>query len=955
MTKRMLIEATHPEETRVVVVDGKKLEEFDYESATKRQLKGNIYLAKVTRVEPSLQAAFVDYGGNRHGFLAFSEIHPDYYRIPVADREALIAEHTALEAADEAEADGDEDLAANLRADFHTSTDIAIEAPETVTPADTPSVLEEAEGETDGGASHEAEDADHALPLIAHGERLVGPEIGDEESAAPVAETAAGEEAGVAEGGEMQSAAPISVVEATPQPTVVETVGGDEAEEIRRRRMRPQRRYKIQEVIKRRQIMLVQVTKEERGNKGAALTTYLSLAGRYCVLMPNTGRGGGISRKITSAGDRKRLKSILEDMNIPDGMAVIVRTAGSERNKTELKRDYEYLIRLWDEIREHTLKSTAPTLIYEEASLIKRAIRDLYSRDIEEVLVEGDEAYKAGKNFMRTLMPSHAKRVQLYRDPSVHLFHRFQIENQLDAIHNPVVHLKSGGYIVINSTEALVAIDVNSGRATRERNIEETALRTNLEAADEVARQLRLRDLAGLIVIDFIDMEESRNNAAVERRLKEAMRHDRARIQVGRISAFGLLELSRQRLRPSLIEASTEICRHCRGTGHIRSTESTALHVLRAIEEECMRNRNAGLAVSVPTSAALYILNNKRAALSEIEQRNGIRVTIGGDDSLIPPEYRIERIKGLVLAPEARLPVSQTDVHMDDTEVEEEAEAEEEAAQAPREERAERAERAERDDEGGGRRRGRRRRRRRDDGRGQPAGDESHRHPVAAVSETVVAEPSTSAELETRGEAAAVPSGEPGERNGAPQDGDGRRRRRRGRRGGRRRRRGGERGDSFAADQNAGQPQQDDGPFSAEDGGEDSGPDDSGWAPEDDAPLATAGESEETSPVEAETANRDEGEPHSWRSRRHDDGDRQREADRDTAAPADVDRVGAAPEHPIAHRPAGGADPIVAAAAPSDEPHDDASHGRSSDHPDDDRVSSPSSPPRRGWWKRLME
>src|SRR5215475_7019351 len=545
MAKKMLIDAAHPEETRVAVLDGNRVEDFDFEVASKKQLRGNIYLAKVTRVEPSLQAAFVEYGGNRHGFLAFSEIHPDYYAIPHDDQESIKAE------------------------------------------------LAEAEAEAE---KHEED---------------------------------------------------------------------DDALDERRRRILT-RRYKIQEVIRRRQIMLVQVTKEERGNKGAALTTYLSLAGRYCVLMPNTGRGGGISRKITSAPDRKRLKSILEEFDIPDGMAVIVRTAGSERNKTELRRDYEYLIRMWDEIRELTLQPTAPTLIYEEASLIKRAIRDLYARDIDEVLVEGEEAYKAAKNFMRTLMPSHAKRVQLYKDPESHLLHRFQVENQLDAIHNPVVQLRSGGYIVINATEALVAIDVNSGRATRERNIEETALRTNQEAADEVARQLRLRDLAGLIVIDFIDMEENRNNAAVERRLKEAMRHDRARIQVGRISAFGLLELSRQRLRPSLIEASTEICRHCRGTGHIRSTESTALHVLRAIEEECMRNRNSGLAVSVPTSAALYILNNKRAALSEIEQRNGIRITIGGDDSLIPPEYRIERIKGLVLAPEARLPVSQTDVHMDD-------------------------------------------------------------------------------------------------------------------------------------------------------------------------------------------------------------------------------------------------------------------------------------------------
>ncbi|MFO1058798.1 MAG: ribonuclease E/G [Dongiaceae bacterium] len=445
----------------------------------------------------------------------------------------------------------------------------------------------------------------------------------------------------------------------------VETLGGDEAEEEEEedsdaepRRLRITRRYKIQEVIKRRQIMLVQVTKEERGNKGAALTTYLSLAGRYCVLMPNTARGGGVSRKITNAGDRKRLKSIIEELEIPDGMAVIVRTAGSERSKTEVKRDYEYLLRLWDEIRELTLRSTAPALVYEEANLIKRSIRDLYSRDIDDITVEGEEGYKLAKAFMRTLTPSHAKRVQAYRDPSVPLFQRFQVESQLDAIHNPVVHLKSGGYIVINSTEALVAIDVNSGRATRERNIEETALRTNTEAAEEVARQLRLRDLAGLIVIDFIDMEESRHNGMVERRLKDSMRHDRARIQLGRISHFGLLELSRQRLRPSLFESSMEVCKHCRGTGHVRSVESTALHVLRSIEEEGIRNRSAGISVAVPTAVALYIFNHKRQALGDIELRHHFRIYLTGDDTLIPPDMRIERIKALEPSEQLRVPVS---------------------------------------------------------------------------------------------------------------------------------------------------------------------------------------------------------------------------------------------------------------------------------------------------------
>src|SRR5437879_1769571 len=430
----------------------------------------------------------------------------------------------------------------------------------------------------------------------------------------------------------------------------VETFGGDEVEEVEeadaeRRRAQPTRHYKIQEVVKRRQIMLVQVAKEERGNKGAALTTYLSLAGRYCVLMPNTGRGGGVSRKITSIGDRRRLKEILEDLDIPEGMGVIVRTAGDERSKAEIKRDYEYLLRLWNEIRDLTLKSTAPALIYEEGNLIKRSIRDLYARDIDEVLVEGEEGYKTAKAFMRTLMPSHAKRVQPYRDPQIPMFQRFQIESQIDAIHSPIGQLRSGGYIVINQTEALVSIDVNSGRSTRERNIEETALRTNLEAAEEIARQLRLRDLAGLIVIDFIDMEEHRNQIAVERRLKEALKNDRPRIQVGRISPFGLLEMARQRLRPSLAEASTQPCPHCGGTGFIRSVESTALYVLRSIEEEGIRRRSAEVCIYVPTTVALYILNHKPESLAQIEARYGIKVVVARDDSVIPPAFRLERLR----------------------------------------------------------------------------------------------------------------------------------------------------------------------------------------------------------------------------------------------------------------------------------------------------------------------
>tara|TARA_R110001606_G_scaffold69419_3_gene158683 strand:- start:15006 stop:17450 length:2445 start_codon:yes stop_codon:yes gene_type:complete len=542
-TKRMLIDASHPEETRVTVVSGNRVEDFDVEVESRRQLKGNIYLAKVTRVEPSLQAAFVDYGGNRHGFLAFSEIHPDYYQIPVADREALIAEEEdAQRAANEAE---------------------------------------------------EAEDA-------------------------------AGEDGRVEEVG-----------------------GGDEIDEAEkiRRPTTDRRRYKIQEVIKRRQILLVQVVKEERGNKGAALTTYLSLAGRYCVLMPNTARGGGISRKIASGQDRKRLKSILSEFGIPAGMAVIVRTAGAKRTKAEIKRDYEYLIRLWEQVRQKTLESIAPSAIHEEGNLIKRSIRDIYTKDIEEVIVDGEEGYRTAKDFMKLMMPSHAKRVQPYRDTTMPLLQRFGVESQIDSMHLPEVQLKSGGYIVINSTEALVAIDVNSGRSTRERNIEETAYKTNIEAAEEVARQLRLRDLAGLIVIDFIDMENHRNQGKVERTLKDAMRTDRARIQIGRISPFGLLEMSRQRLRPSIQEIHSEPCPHCAGTGLRRSVNTTALQMLRTLEEEAMRKRNSEITMHIPSEMALYILNHKRDQLARIEADYELKVYLEGDDSLIPPDYRMDKVK----------------------------------------------------------------------------------------------------------------------------------------------------------------------------------------------------------------------------------------------------------------------------------------------------------------------
>ena len=553
MTRRMLIDGTHAEETRVVVADDTELLEFDFETTTKSQLKGNIYLAKVTRVEPSLQAAFVDFGGNRHGFLAFSEIHPDYYRIPVEDKEALIAK---------------------------------------------------------SGVSDEIDEID--IDEIKH-ENTSGNEENENN--------------------------PVEVIGDNAEDDIAEL--GD----AHRKRLRQlTRMYKIQEVIKRRQILLVQVVKEERGNKGAALTTYLSLPGRYCVLMPNTSRGGGISRKISNPAHRKRLKTIMADLAIPEGIAVIMRTAGVERNKAEVRRDYEYLRRSWDDIREQTLKSSAPALIYEEGDIIKRSLRDVYNREIEEVIVDGEPAYKTARALMRTMMPSHAKRVKKHTDLSTPLFNLHKIESQLDEIYDPIVRLRSGGYIVINPTEALVAIDVNSGRATRERNVEQTARRTNLEAADEVARQLRLRDLAGLVVIDFIDMEEGRNITAVERRMKEAMKIDRARIQIGRISSLGLLELSRQRLRPSIHEASAQICVRCGGSGYVRSTESTALRVIRAIEEEGAKNRSKSVNVKVPADVALYMLNKKRDMIVSIEQRHNLKVLITVDTELTPPDYIMERL-----------------------------------------------------------------------------------------------------------------------------------------------------------------------------------------------------------------------------------------------------------------------------------------------------------------------
>jgi ribonuclease E len=630
MTRKMLIDATHAEETRVVVVDGNKVEEFDFETASKRQLAGNIYLAKVTRVEPSLQAAFVDYGGNRHGFLAFSEIHPDYYQIPVADRRALLEEERALNRGED-----EEDERRRRRP--------------------------QRRGGRDGNGKDRAEPARAedagAAPAVATAEIAgmdvvdLGEETGAEsllEDAAPAAQAAEGEAPYRA----MDHAADLDEeIE-----SVAEEDIADEIAEPRRPRLR---RYKIQEVVKVRQIMLVQVVKEERGTKGAALTTYLSLAGRYCVLMPNTARGGGISRKITQPADRKKLKEIAGELDVPEGAGLIIRTAGAKRTKAEIKRDYEYLMRLWEQVRDLTLRSIAPAPIYEEGNLIKRSIRDLYNREIEEVLVEGPEGYRVAKDFMKMIMPSHAKNVQLHAEP-MPLFARFQVESYLAAMFNPTVQLKSGGYIVIGVTEALVAIDVNSGRATKEGSIEETALKTNLEAAEEIARQLRLRDLAGLIVIDFIDMEERRNNAAVEKRLKDKLKTDRARIQVGRISGFGLLEMSRQRLRPGMLESTTQPCPHCHGTGLIRSDDSLALSILRALEEEGTRKRSREVLLKAPIGVINFLFNAKREHIATIEARYGMSVRLEADPAMVSPNFTIEKFKNAtrVVAPVAAPVVS---------------------------------------------------------------------------------------------------------------------------------------------------------------------------------------------------------------------------------------------------------------------------------------------------------
>ncbi|MCP3443943.1 ribonuclease E/G [Bradyrhizobium sp. CCGUVB14] len=892
MPNKMLIDATHPEETRVVVVRGNRVEEFDFETAQRKQLRGNIYLAKVTRVEPSLQAAFVEYGGNRHGFLAFSEIHPDYYQIPVADRQALIeAEEQAHREAEEE----NENRSHGRRRSRHRNarrrghgervrSDIVEGLDAGADPAAQPVEGQalhaegaphegehlhadaEHHGEHEGhdhldhdhhdhdhddhghddhehddhhhahddehhahdhddhGHDHDHHDHDHAdetpAPVAAVGAE---PVVAVETVAEPQQEAAASETHAEALAEAVISVTePADAVYAAGEPTEaphqdaearadeddeddedgeeaeeehVESVGGDDVlEEVPERTFRPRRQYKIQEVIKRRQVMLVQVVKEERGNKGAALTTYLSLAGRYAVLMPNTARGGGISRKITSAQDRSRLKEVVQDLDVPEGMGIILRTAGAARTKPEIKRDFEYLIRMWETVRDLTLKSQAPTLVYEEGSLIKRSLRDLYNKEIDEISVAGDSGYREARDFMKMLMPANVSAVRQYRDGQP-LFSRMGVESQLDAMFSPTVQLRSGGYIVINQTEALVSIDVNSGRSTREHHIEDTALKTNLEAAEEVARQLRLRDLAGLIVIDFIDMDEKRNNRAVERKLSDCLRQDRARIQVGRISHFGLLEMSRQRIRASVLESSTDPCPHCGGTGHVRSVSSVALQLLRGLEEILMKGATHNLVVRTRTDVALYVLNHKRGHLRDLENGFKVSLSVIADPSVSGPQayvidrgeqvHTLEAAKALLAAQAAASPPPLVEEAFDDEEfdAELESEVESEETEGLSEEQAAGDAAPEQD----GQRRKRRRRRR---GRGGQRDGEAREDGAPASPEGVVAAGEGEEDADTEQD------GEEGEEQAArgEQQGSGERRRRRGRRGGRRRRGNGEEG-----------------------------------------------------------------------------------------------------------------------------------------------------------------
>ena len=782
MTTRMLIDARHPEETRVAVLKGNRIEEFDFESADRKQIKGNIYLAKVTRVEPSLQAAFVDFGGNRHGFLAFSEIHPDYYQIPKEDREALLAEeaaHADEEAALRAAEDGDDDYDdddGGRRSEAFDDSDLdddggVIE----VDTSDKDQVSTIEGGHVENGYDNADDDNGNGK----HSDASRDYDDDDRDYADADREGDGSEDAGHGDGSDTGGE---SSRQRGRRQGRGNSNGGSqnrgrakEADDLRARRMALRRRYKIQDVIQRRQVLLVQVVKEERGNKGAALTTYLSLAGRYCVLMPNSSTGGGISRKINSASDRKRLKGIIAEMALPRSMGCIVRTAGLSRTKTEIKRDFDYLDRLWDEIRETTLGSSAPALIHSDSDLIKRAIRDIYNREIEEVIVEGSAGYTAARDFMKLLMPSHARRVKAYADP-VPLFQRYGAEDQLTAMYDPVVQLRSGGYMVINPTEALVSIDINSGRSTKEHGIEATALNTNLEAAREIARQLRLRDMAGLVVIDFIDMEYSNNIRKVEKAMKDALKDDRARIQVGRISSFGLMEMSRQRLRTGVLEATTRGCPHCDGTGFVRTASSSGLAALRSIEDEAAKGRGIVVSLFASTEASIYLLNAKRADLSEIEERYGVRVEV-------IPEGENEGAKMRVISSGPRnefVPVFQAIVESDDDlppedDYEDEDEREDSEA-APRGETAE-----EREERSSKRRKRRRGRGRRDEQNGDEARESGGSNSVA---ETADGESHGDAgDDEADGPTEARTNDEAGAEGEAPRK---RRRRSRRRRGGRR-------------------------------------------------------------------------------------------------------------------------------------------------------------------------
>jgi ribonuclease E len=815
MSMRMLIDARHPEETRVAVVKGNRIEEFDFESAEHKQLKGNIYLAKVTRVEPSLQAAFVDYGGNRHGFLAFSEIHPDYYQIPKADREALLRE--------EAEHAAEEERLRAAEYDADEGSDEVVEGDDEEAP-------EGVESSDNGDETHEA---------------------GTGSNRSPVDESA--------------------------------------ADELRRKRQNLRRRYKIQDVIQRRQVLLVQVVKEERGNKGAALTTYLSLAGRYCVLMPNTSHGGGISRKISNGADRKRLKSIMTDLKLPQTMGLIVRTAGLQRTKTEIKRDFDYLARLWDEIRERTLGSTAPALIYRDSDLIKRAIRDLYHREIEEVIVEGEEGYKQARGFMKLLMPSHVRRVKLHSETTP-LFQRYGVEDQLSAMYQPIVQLKSGGYLVINPTEALVSIDINSGRSTREHNIEQTAYNTNLEAAQEIARQLRLRDMAGLIVIDFIDMEQSNHVRKVEKAMKEALKNDRARIQVGRISSFGLMEMSRQRLRTGVLEASTKPCPHCEGTGLMRTAASAGLSALRILEDEAARGRGERICLRAGKEAAVYVLNKKRAELADIEQRYGVMIEIIIDESFEGARMTVDSSGPRpVAAPRPQPAIVEGE---DETDVEEpEAEDEEEEVEAES-----------RDEAPEGERQGRRRRRRRRGGRGR--GRREGGEPVGAGEAVALEASEEVAEPE-------VEAAETEARADEPREGGRRRRRRRGRGG---------------SDEEAG-----------------------GAAVEpDSSPMAERPTSEEPPIAETEPAEEPASAPAKRGRRKKATADAEAVAEPAvTEAPAETAEQPAPSEKPARKRRSKKADAVEAEATAASEPVPVPAANN-------DTAEDADGEPRRGWWQRTF-